>query len=80
MDIVTFMGFAGMLLILLAFVLEQIHRWSSDSLLYDGFNFLGSLLLCLYAYFLRSYPFLILNLVWCFVSLRDLVGDLRRSE
>lgn len=66
-------GVVGAGLILVAFSLNQLGKWNSDSKLYDGVNTLGSLLLIVYAVLLESYPFLVLNSVWFFVSVRDLV-------
>ncbi len=80
MDYVTFIGTTGASLILVAFILEQIHRVKDTDLMYDIINFVGSGLLVIYAVLLRSYPFLILNMVWFLVSLRDVFIDLRRTS
>jgi lipid-A-disaccharide synthase-like uncharacterized protein len=71
-------GFTGMVLILFAFIMNQTHKWKDDSLGYDLVNAVGSVLLIVYAMFLNSYPFLILNGIWALVSLRDLVLDVNR--
>ena len=66
-------GFIGMCLILFAFLMDQMHKWNSDSRMYDAFNFVGSVLMSYYAFFIPSYPFLGLNLIWALVSLKDLI-------
>jgi hypothetical protein len=66
-------GFIGMCLILIAFLMDQMHKWNSDSIQYDGFNFVGSALMCYYAFFIPSYPFLGLNLIWALISFKDLI-------
>jgi len=73
-------GFSGMLIILFAFIMNQTHRWRDDFLIYDGFNALGSFLLIAYAIMISSYPFLILNLVWFIVSIRDVFLDLKKTQ
>ena len=79
MNIAEIIGASGATLILIAFILEQTHRWKDTDLKYDVVNLLGSVLLIVYAVLLHSYPFLVLNGVWAIVSLRDVIVDLRRK-
>jgi len=71
-----------MVLILIAFVLDEFHKLSVDSKSSILMNIAGSVLLIIYAYTLDSIPFIILNLVW-FTSatykLYDTVKD-RKSK
>jgi len=73
-------GFIGMLMILIAFFLNQTHKWKADALIYDVFNAVGGLLLVIYALAIQSWPFLGLNGIWTIVSLRDVVMDLNREK
>lgn len=73
-------GVTGALLILFAFIMNQIHLWKDTYLKYDIFNAVGSLLLMTYAALIISYPFLILNLVWFVVSIRDVIFDINKME
>ncbi len=73
MDSVTIIGVIGATIILVAFVLNQIKIWPSDSELYDWSNLIGSLILITYAAMIGSIPFMILNAVWFTVSLRDVL-------
>lgn len=58
-------GIIGMLLILIAFILDEfILKNGADSIYYNLLNVFGSTLLIYYAHSLRAWPFLILNLVW----------------
>ena len=66
--------FWGALIILVAFFLNETHRISEDSFVYDGMNLVGSLLLMGYAFSLKSLPFLILNSIWFVVALRDIIN------
>jgi hypothetical protein len=75
-----YFGFVGMAMILIAFIMNQLHRWHDDDLIYDSFNAIGALLMVYYSYTISSYPFLILNAVWAAVSLRDVVLDLNTPK
>ena len=75
MDIVEATGFIGALTILVFFFLNQTHRIDRNSKLYDAGNVIGSSLLVLYALFIGSTPFVVLNVVWILVSLRDIVKN-----
>ena len=71
-------GLVGMSLILLAFILNQSHKWKDTDLKYDIVNSIGSLLLVIYSILISSWPFLILNAVWMIVSVRDVFLDLKK--
>ncbi|MBT3835646.1 hypothetical protein HOD05_03715 [Candidatus Woesearchaeota archaeon] len=64
-EINLIIGLLGMLLILIAFLLDEfsksIHHQSWQ---FNVLNIFGSLLLTYYAYTLNSIPFMILNGVW----------------
>ncbi|OGY83273.1 MAG: hypothetical protein A3F54_02840 [Candidatus Kerfeldbacteria bacterium RIFCSPHIGHO2_12_FULL_48_17] len=72
------LGVLGAAIILLAFIMNQLGRWRDTSLVYDAANLIGGVLLVIYAYNLRAYPFMILNSVWALISVRDVVVDLTR--
>ncbi len=57
-------GTTGMVLLLVAFVLNLTGRTEEDTVLYNGLNLVGAFLLIVYAYWLASWPFLILEAVW----------------
>lgn len=77
MDNTTLFGAIGSLLVLIAFIMNQIDQWKNDDIMYDIFNFIGSSILVAYAIIIESYPFVVLNLVWVFVSLADSIKDIR---
>lgn len=79
MDITLIIGISGATVILTFFLLNQTHKISNDSLVYDGANFVGGLLLIVYAALLLSLPFIILNIIWTLFSLRDFFRGLRRK-
>jgi|GEM_PF-327525 len=79
-DIFLSLGIMGMLMILGGFLLIQTHKLTSDSLLYDVLNFVGSTLLVISAWPARQWPFIILNGVFALYSLKDILFiDLRRE-
>jgi hypothetical protein len=73
--IVTSIGVLGALLILGCFVANELNAVNSHSFIYDAGNVLGSVLLIAYAYLIGSWPFLVLNLIWALVALRDLFSS-----
>lgn len=70
-------GTIGAALVLIAFISNQTGRWKSQDFVYDLTNLVGSATLVLYALMIGSYPFAILNLVWSYVSLRDVLKDFK---
>jgi uncharacterized membrane protein YdcZ (DUF606 family) len=80
MNTTTLIGTSGALIVLIAFILNQIKKWKEDYLIYDVFNFIGSLLLVIYAIILSSYPFLVLNFIWAALSFRDILVDFKRNS
>lgn len=63
----------GSLLILSAFVANQLRRLSSSSLPYVALNFVGSVILSVVAVIESQWGFLLLEGVWALVSLWSLV-------
>ncbi len=80
MDSMTLIGTSGAAICLIAFVLTQFHEWEGDYLIYEFFNFFGSLLLLIYAVYLNSYPFIVLNTIWGGVALWYVVVDFIRNS
>jgi len=79
-DNVTIIGIVGSTIILVAFLLNQVNKWSSASLMYDVSNAVGSSLLVLYAYLINSYPFMILNTVWFLSAFWDILITVRNKN
>jgi len=73
MDTTTLIGVVGAGIILILFLLNQFNKLKNNNFWYDFGNFVGSALLCVYAYLLGSIPFLILNFIWAVFSLRDVL-------
>ena len=66
-------GVTGAVLVLIAFIGNEVGRMKTTSLWYDGLNVVGSGFLIYYSVLLESWPFIILNIVWLIFSLKDIV-------
>lgn len=66
-------GAVGAFLILVAFVFNQLGKWSAESKIYDVVNLIGGIFLIIYAVRLESIPFFLINVVWALFSLRDVI-------
>ena len=80
MNATMLIGISGATIILIFFLLNQLHKINKDSLSYDMANFIGALLLAIYAVLLLSLPFVILNGAWALFSLRDIFFDLKNRR
>jgi hypothetical protein len=65
----TLIGFIGVALLLLAFLLNTVKLMRSDSRAYMGLNLVGAGLACLSSYLISFMPFVILEAVWAIVAL-----------
>lgn len=74
LTITTFIGVIGAVLVLVAFALNEWGKLDHDDVSYDALNAIGGACLAFYAYLLGSVPFLILNLIWTGVAVRDLLA------
>lgn len=71
---------AGSLLILAAFVAAQAGRLSPSSWPYLWLNVVGSGVLAVDAWFEQQWGFLLLEGVWCLVSVWSIVGKARGRD
>lgn len=62
-------GTIGVTLSLIAYFLNLRHTWKSDSLLYVGFNIVGSGLACLSAWLIFFVPIIVLEGTWTILSI-----------
>lgn len=70
----------GMILVLIAFVLDEFGNVNQNTYIYNILNIFGSGFLAYYAFALNSLPFLILNIVWMSVALYKLVKISRKKD
>jgi hypothetical protein len=72
LNVVTVIGTLGAAFVLLGFVGNRMRWWSASDHVYVRINAIGSLILIGYSYWIESYPFVVLNVVWLLFSLKDL--------
>ena len=73
-------GFTGVTVLLLAFLLNLAGKLSKDSLLYILLNITGAGLACLASWLIRYLPFVVLEAVWMLVSVMALIRYIRRTS
>jgi hypothetical protein len=64
----------GVILLLIAFLLNLYKKLSVQSKVYSGLNFLGAGICCVSSYLIKFYPFIILEGVWSLVALFSLLN------
>jgi len=67
--IIDLFGIFGMVLLLAAFITNIKKHTKQRAILYNGLNFIGALILCLYAYLINSLVFVGLQLIWAIIAL-----------
>jgi putative oxidoreductase len=68
-DQATLIGFAGVALLLIAFLLNLLKLMRSDGHLYMGLNLVGAALACYSSYLISFMPFVVLEGVWAVAAL-----------
>ena len=62
----------GVIILLIAFLLNLYRKLSAESKIYSLLNFIGAGVCCFASYMIRFYPFIILEAIWAFVALVSL--------
>ena len=62
----------GVIILLIAFLLNLYRKLSAESKVYSLLNFIGAGVCCFASYMIRFYPFIILEAIWAFVALVSL--------
>lgn len=73
MSIIDWVGFLGVLQILLAYSLNVMGKVSNKNLSFIMLNLFGAAMACLASILLNYWPFIILEAVWTLVSLYALI-------
>lgn len=73
MDLSSWIGSAGVTLLLLAFVLNLLNKLKSDSVTYLLLNIAGAGLACVSSILISFWPFVVLEGVWALASLVPLI-------
>jgi len=78
-DQATLIGFAGVALLLIAFLLNLLKLMRSDGYLYMGLNLVGAGLACYSSYLISFMPFVVLEGVWAVAALAAMARALLLS-
>ncbi len=62
----------GVIILLIAFLLNLYKKLPSTSKLYSAMNLIGAGICCLSSYMIKFYPFVVLEGIWGFVALLSL--------
>jgi hypothetical protein len=73
-------GFIGVAMLLIAFLLNLLNKIDKNSLLYILMNVIGAGLACLASWMINYVPFIILEATWTMVSVFALVGYFRKNR
>lgn len=73
MSTINWLGFIGVFLILLAYVLNVFNKISNKNIIFILLNLLGASAACLASILQKFIPFVFLEGVWAFISLVSLV-------
>jgi hypothetical protein len=73
MNKIDWIGFIGVFLILIAYILNVIEKLNPKSLAFILLNLIGASLACFASILLKYLPFIILEGVWTLVSLLSLL-------
>lgn len=79
MNYIDWIGFLGVLLILLAYIFNVTGKLKSTDLIFIILNLLGAGLACLASILLKYLPFVILEGVWSLVSLVAFINYLKKT-
>lgn len=80
MNNIDWIGFAGVFLILLAYLLTIVDKISSKSLGFILLNLIGASLACLASVLMKYLPFIILEGVWAIASLFSLYQFMNKKR
>jgi len=78
MNFIDLLGFIGVALILLAYILNVSNKISNNDFSFILLNLIGALLACLASILLKYLPFIILEGIWALVSLNSLFKKVRK--
>jgi hypothetical protein len=80
MHTTDWLGFIGVFLILLAYILNEIGKITNKNLIFILLNLIGASIACLASALINYIPFIILEGVWALVSLNSLIKYLKKSN
>ena len=67
-NIIDFMGWAGSIALILAYLLNSVNWLQSQSIIYQALNLIGGAFLIINTLYYGAYPSSFLNLVWAIIA------------
>jgi len=67
--LIELMGIAGLIVLLIGFVLNIQKQTKKRKIIYNALNFIGATLLCIYAYINSITIFIALEAIWAIIAL-----------
>lgn len=64
----------GVIILLIAFLLNLYKKLSANSKLYGAMNFIGAVICCISSYLIKFYPFVALEAIWATFGLLSLLN------
>ncbi|WP_456463035.1 CBU_0592 family membrane protein [Lutibacter sp.] len=80
MNTIDWLGFVGVFLILLAYILNVTNKITSKSLLFISLNLVGASIACLASVLLNYIPFVILEGIWALISFLSFIKYLQQKN
>ena len=75
-----YIGFAGVFILLVAFLLNLANKISKDGLTYILMNIIGAGLACAASWLIHYMPFVLLEATWTLVSIGALISLMRKPK
>jgi len=75
--IIEIIGWTGMGLVLLAYLLITMKKVKRDSILYHSINLIGAFTLGINTFINRAYPSTALNVIWILIAIYGLIEGAR---
>ena len=75
--IIEIIGWIGMILVLMAYLLITMKKTASDSRLYHSMNLVGAFMIGLNAIANGAFPSGTLNIIWVFIAIYGLIQGLK---
>ena len=79
MNTTDWLGFVGVFLILLAYILNEIGKTTNKTLLFILLNLFGASIACFASILINYMPFIILEGVWTLVSLNSFLKYYKKN-
>jgi uncharacterized membrane protein len=72
MKLPDFLASTGVIILLIAFLLNMYKKLTAQSKAYTFMNFIGAVLCCTSSILIRFYPFVVLEAIWAIFALLSL--------